>query len=51
MDKDRLKEKIGYNPDDSLKKNKKMIGIFLAIVLIPLIIGLLAVAAGGGGWE
>ena len=23
MDKDDLKEKVGYKPDDSLKKNKK----------------------------
>jgi len=47
MDKDDLKEKVGYKPDDSLKKNKKLIWIFLAIVLIPLFIGLLAVAGGG----
>ena len=47
MDKDKLKEKVGYKPDDSLKNNKKLIGIFLALVLIPLFIGLLAVAGGG----
>lgn len=50
MDKDKLKEKTGYKPDGSLKENKKMIGIFLAIILIPLFIGMIAVAQ-GGGWE
>ena len=45
--KDALKEKVGYKPDDSLKKSKKLIWIFLAIVLIPLFIGLIAVAGGG----
>ena len=50
MDKDKLKEKIGYKPDGSLKENKKMIGIFLVIILLPLLIGMIAVAQ-GGGWE
>ena len=42
------KEKHGYNPDDTLKKNPKAVGFFLALVIFPLLIGILAYIKTGG---
>ena len=43
-------EKLGYKPDGSLKKNKTGIIIVLAIVLVPLLIGFIALSQNNSGW-
>ena len=48
-DKSKL-EKMGYKPDGSLKKNKTGIIIVLAIVLVPLLIGFIALSQSNSGW-
>lgn len=43
-------EKWGYKPDGSLKKNKTGIMIIAALVLIPLLIGIIAVTQVNDDW-
>lgn len=38
-------EKLGWNPDDTMKRYPRMAALFLALVLIPLIIGIFAFIA------
>ena len=45
-----LKEKLGYSPDKTLSKNPKAVGIILACILIPPMIGLIAAVQAGDGW-
>ena len=44
------KEKMGYKPDGSVKINKAGIAIILALVLIPLGLGMIAVSQSNDGW-
>lgn len=44
-------DKWGYKPDGSLKKNKKGIAVILALVLIPVLIGIIAAVQQGDNAE